>query len=74
MSIDQVQYPHTEVLEEKDLSILVSINLKLSRQCAPPYLKHAGMPGQYYRHRRWDSRCKSIFVPTWLMFSVLFML
>jgi len=39
-----------------------------------PYLKHAGTtPGQYYRQRRWDSRFKTVFVPAWLVFSVLFM-
>jgi len=32
------------------------------------------MPGQYYRHRRRDSRCKSVFVPMWLVFSVLIVL
>jgi len=25
------------------------------------------MPGQYYRQRRWDSRFKSAYVPTWLV-------
>jgi len=42
----------------------------LSKTC-----RDAGITlGQYYWQRRRDSRFKSIFVPMWLMFSVLFML
>jgi len=39
-----------------------------------PYLKHAGTPGQYYRQRLRDGRFNSVFVPGWLVFSVLFVL
>ena len=65
MTMDQVQYPLNEVQEEKDLGILVSNDLKPSKQCALAAKKAMSMLGLVIRSR------KSMYVTSGFYITVM---